>query len=45
MLLTAVIVAEERRDVAVVDIPRTFIQTRVEREADKVIIPSEGLFS
>ena len=38
VLLTAVIAAEEHRDVAVVAILNAFIQTRVEREEDKVII-------
>jgi hypothetical protein len=38
VLLTAVIAAKERCDVAVVDIPNAFIQTRVEREEDMVII-------
>ena len=42
VLLTAVIAAKNHRDVAVVDIPNTFIQTRVEHEADKVIIRVHG---
>jgi hypothetical protein len=42
VLLTAVIAAKEHRDVAVVDIPNAFIQTRVEREEDKVIIQVRG---
>ena len=42
VLLTAVIAAEERRDTVVVDIPNAFIQTRVEREEDKVIIRVRG---
>jgi hypothetical protein len=37
LLLTAVIAAEEHHDVAVVDIPNAFIQTRLECKEDKVI--------
>jgi hypothetical protein len=33
---------EECRDVAMVVIPSTFIQTRVEHEVDKVIIQVQG---
>ena len=36
------IAAEEKRDVAIVDITNAFIQTRVEREQDKVIIRVRG---
>ena len=42
ILLISVIAAEEKRDVAIVDIPNAFIQTRVEREEDKVIIRVRG---
>ena len=42
VLLTAVIAAKEHRDVAVVDIPNAFIQTRVEHEEDKAIIRVRG---
>jgi hypothetical protein len=38
VLLTCIIDAEERRDVAVVDIPNAFIQTRIEDEKDMAII-------
>jgi len=38
VLLTAVIDAEEERDVATIDIPNAFIQTRVEDEKDMAII-------
>ena len=40
--LTTVIAAKEHCDVAVVAIPNDFIQTRVEREEDKVIIQVRG---
>jgi hypothetical protein len=43
VLLTAVIAAEEGRDVAVVDIPNAFIQTRIEDEADMAIIRIRGV--
>src|SRR5210317_1748750 len=36
--LTSVIEAHEERDVATVDIPNAFIQTKIENEADKVIM-------
>jgi hypothetical protein len=42
ILLISVIAAEERRNVAIVDMPNVFIQTRVEREGDKVIIHVRG---
>jgi hypothetical protein len=38
VLLTSVIAAEEGRDVATVDIPNVFIQTKVEDEKHMVII-------
>jgi hypothetical protein len=38
VLLTCIIDAEEGRDVAVVDIPNAFIQTKIEDEADMAII-------
>ena len=43
VLLSSTIDAEERRDVAVVDIPNAFIQTRVEDEKDMAIIRVRGL--
>ena len=36
--LSCIIDAEEERDVAVIDIPNAFIQTRVENEKDMVYI-------
>ena len=42
VLLMSVIAAEEGRDVAIIDIPNAFIQTRVEREEDMVIIQVRG---
>ena len=38
VLLRCIIDAEEERDVAVIDIPNAFIQTRVENEKDVVYI-------
>ena len=38
VLLSCIIDAEEERDVAVIDIPNAFIQTRVENEKDMVYI-------
>ena len=38
MLLSCIIDAEENRDVATVDIPNAFIQTRVEDEKDQCVI-------
>jgi hypothetical protein len=42
VLLTAVIDAIEERDVAVVDIPNAFIQTRIDNEDDMAIIRIGG---
>jgi urease gamma subunit len=42
ILIISVIAVEENRDTAIVDIPNVFIQTRVEREEDKVIIHVQG---
>ena len=42
MLLISVIAAEEGRDVAIVDIPNAFIQTKVEHEKDMAIIRVRG---
>ena len=43
VLLTCIIDAEEERDVAILDIPNAFIQTRVEDEKDMVIIKIRGV--
>mgnify|MGYP000055058244 CR=1 FL=1 len=42
VLLTAVIDAHEGRDVAVIDIPNAFVQTRLENDADKAIMRLRG---
>jgi hypothetical protein len=42
VILTCIIDAEERRDVAVVDIPNAFNQTRVEKESKMAIIRLRG---
>jgi hypothetical protein len=43
VLLTCIIDAEEERDVAVIDIPNAFIQTRVEDEKDMAFIKIRGV--
>ena len=43
VLLSCIIDAEEERDVAVIDIPNAFIQTRVENEKDMVYIRIRGV--
>ena len=43
VLLTCIIDAEEGRDVAVIDIPNAFIQTRIEDESDMAIIRIRGV--
>lgn len=43
VLLTCIIDAEEGRDVAVVDIPNAFVQTRVTDEKDMAIIKIRGI--
>jgi hypothetical protein len=43
VLLSCIIDAEEGRDVAVVDIPNAFIQTRVENENEMVFIKIRGV--
>jgi hypothetical protein len=43
VLLSYIVNAEEERDVAVIDIPNLFIETRVEHEEDKVIIKLRGV--
>ena len=43
VLLTCIIDAEEGRDVAVVDIPNAFIQTKIEDEEDMAIIKIRGI--
>jgi len=42
VLLSCIIDAEEERDVAVIDIPNAFIQTRIEDEKDMVFIKLRG---
>jgi hypothetical protein len=43
VLLSCIINAEEGRDVAVIDIPNAFVQTRVEDEKDMAIIKLHGV--
>jgi hypothetical protein len=43
VILTCIIDAEEGRDVAVIDIPNAFIQTRVEDEKDMAFIKIRGV--
>ena len=43
VLLTSIVDAHERRDVAVIDIPNAFIQTRVNNPKDRVIIRIRGV--
>jgi hypothetical protein len=43
VLLTCIIDAEEGRDVAVIDIPNAFVQTRVEDEKDMAFIKLRGV--
>jgi hypothetical protein len=43
VLLTCIIDAEEERDVAVIDIPNVFIQTRVEDKKDMAFIKIRGV--
>jgi hypothetical protein len=43
VLLTSIIDAHEGRDVAVIDIPNAFIQTRVQDAKDRVIIRVTGV--
>ena len=43
VLLSCIIDADERRDVAVIDIPNAFIQTRIEDEKDMAIIKIRGI--
>ena len=43
VLLTCIIDAEEERDVAVIDIPNAFVQTRVEDEKDMAFIKIRGV--
>ena len=42
-MLLSIIDAEENRDVATVDIPNAFIQTRVEDEKDQCVIRLHGV--
>jgi hypothetical protein len=43
VLLSCIIDSEEHRDVTVVDIPNTFVQTRVENEKDMAFIKIRGI--
>jgi len=43
VLLTCIIDAEEDRDVAIIDIPNPFVQTRVEDEKDMAFIKLRGV--
>ena len=43
VLLTSIVDAHERQDVAVIDIPNAFIQTRVNNPKDRVIIRIRGV--
>jgi hypothetical protein len=43
VLLSCIIDAEEGRDVAVIDIPNAFIQTRIEDEKDMTFIKLHGM--
>jgi hypothetical protein len=43
VLLSCIIDAEEHRDVAVLDVPNAFVQTRVENEKDMVFIKIRGI--
>jgi hypothetical protein len=43
VLLSCIIDAEEHRDVAVLDIPNAFVQTRVENEKDMAFIKIRGI--
>jgi hypothetical protein len=45
VLLTCIMEAEENRDVAVIDIPNAFIQTRIEDENDMVFIKIRGVLA
>jgi hypothetical protein len=43
VLLTCIIEAEEKRDIATIDIPNAFIQTRIPDEKDMAIIKIRGI--
>ena len=43
MILTCIVDAEEERDIAVIDIPNAFIQTRVEDKKDMAVIRIRGI--
>jgi hypothetical protein len=45
VLLTCIVDAEEQRDVAVIDIPNAFIQTRIQDEKDMVFIKIRGVLA
>ena len=42
VLLTSTIDTTEERDVAVIDIPNAFIQTRIKDDKDKVVLRLQG---
>jgi hypothetical protein len=42
VLLTSVIDAKERRNVAAIDIPNAFVQTKLENEEDKAVMCLRG---
>ena len=42
VLLTSTIDAAEERDIAVIDIPNAFIQTRIKNDEDKVVLGIRG---
>ncbi len=43
VLLTSIVDADEKQDVAIIDIPNAFIQMRVEDKKDRVIIRIRGV--
>jgi hypothetical protein len=43
VILSCIIDAEEHRDIAVVDIPNAFVQTRVENKKDMAFIKIRGI--
>ena len=45
VILTSTIDAAEERDVAVIDIPNDFIQTRIKKDEDKVVLRLRGKLS
>jgi hypothetical protein len=43
VILSCIIDTEEERDIAIVDIPNAFIQTRVEKKEERCIIKLRGI--